>query len=250
MADALVHLAAEARACRICRDAPLRAPPLADPRPVLQISATARLCIASQAPGLRAHQSGRPFDDRSGDRLRDWMGVTRETFYDERRIAILPMGFCFPGYDAHGGDLPPRRECAARWRRPLFELLPDLELILCIGSYAQAWHLGARRASSMTETVRGWRELLASSGAPRVLPLPHPSWRNTGWMKRHPWFEAELLPTLRSEVDVVLRPPLAGGDDAQGPGSARDEVEQEARSAVRADDSPAGCTAGRRADAA
>jgi uracil-DNA glycosylase len=205
VADALARLAAEARACRICRDAPLRAPALPDPRPVLQVSATARLCIASQAPGLRAHESGRPFDDRSGDRLREWMGVTREEFYDEGRVAILPMGFCFPGYDAHGGDRPPRRECASRWRTRFFALLPEIELILCIGSYAQAWHLGSRRAASVTDTVRSWRTILSSGGAPRVMPLPHPSWRNTGWMKRHPWFEAEALPALRREVDAVLR---------------------------------------------
>jgi uracil-DNA glycosylase len=205
VADALARLAAEARACRFCRDAPLRAPALPDPRPVLQVSASARLCIASQAPGLRAHESGRPFDDRSGDRLREWMGVEREEFYDERRVAILPMGFCFPGYDAHGGDRPPRRECAPRWRTRFFALLPDVELILCIGSYAQTWHLGSRRAASMTDTVRSWRTILSSAGAPRVMPLPHPSWRNTGWMKRHPWFEAEALPALRREVDAVLR---------------------------------------------
>ena len=204
MTDPLAELTAAARACRLCRDAPRRAPALPDPRPVFQISATARLCIASQAPGLRAHQSGLPFDDRSGDRLRDWLGISRDAFYDARRIAILPMGLCFPGYDAHGGDRPPRRECAPRWRRGFFDGMPELELILCIGSYAQSWHLPDERGA-MTETVRRWREILGRPAHPRVLPLPHPSWRNSGWLKRNPWFEADLLPRLKAEVAAVLR---------------------------------------------
>lgn len=205
--SALERLCAEAHACRVCRDAPSRGAPLPDPRPVFQASATARLCIASQAPGLRAHESGRPFDDRSGERLRDWMGVTRDEFYDASRVAILPMGLCFPGYGALGGDLPPRRECAALWRTRLLEAMPRIELILCIGSYAQAWHLGAARGrASMTATVQDWRRFLGFNAGARVVPLPHPSWRNTGWIKRHPWFEAELLPTLRAEVARVLRP--------------------------------------------
>jgi uracil-DNA glycosylase len=179
--------------------------PLADPRPVFQASATARLFIASQAPGLRAHESGRPFDDRSGERLRDWMGVSREEFYDASRVAILPMGFCFPGYDAHGSDLPPRRECATLWRARFLAAMPSVELILCIGAYAQAWHLGTARAPSMTATVENWRHFLATDRGPRVVPLPHPSWRNTGWIKRHPWFEAELLPALRTEITRVMR---------------------------------------------
>jgi uracil-DNA glycosylase len=207
LSDVLDRLSAEARACRVCRDTPLRAAPLADPRPVFQASATARLCIASQAPGLRAHESGRPFDDRSGERLRDWMGVTPDEFYDARRVAILPMGFCFPGYDAHGSDLPPRRECATLWRRRFVAAMPSIELILCIGGYAQAWHLGTTRAASMTATVENWRHFLARDTGPRVVPLPHPSWRNTGWIKRHPWFEAELLPALRAEVARTLQRP-------------------------------------------
>jgi uracil-DNA glycosylase len=205
LSDVIDRLSAEARACRVCRDAPLRAAPLADPKPVFQASATARLCIASQAPGLRAHESGRPFDDRSGERLRDWMGVSREEFYDASRVAILPMGFCFPGYDAHGSDLPPRRECATLWRRRFLAVMPSIELILCIGGYAQAWHLGTRRRASMTATVESWRSYLAAEAGPRLVPLPHPSWRNTGWIKRHPWFEAELLPALRAEVARALR---------------------------------------------
>jgi uracil-DNA glycosylase len=205
MSAVLDHLSAQARACRVCRDAPSRVAPLADPRPVFQASATARLCIASQAPGLRAHESGRPFDDRSGERLRDWMGVSREEFYDASRVAILPMGFCFPGYDAHGSDLPPRRECATLWRARFLAAMPSVELILCIGAYAQAWHLGTARAPSMTATVENWRHFLATDSGPRVVPLPHPSWRNTGWIKRHPWFEAELLPALRTEITRVMR---------------------------------------------
>lgn len=205
--SAVAQLCAEARACRVCRDAPSRGAPLADPRPVFQAAATARLCIASQAPGLRAHESGRPFDDRSGERLRDWMGVTPDEFYDASRIAILPMGFCFPGYDAHGSDLPPRRECATLWRPRFLAAMPNIELILCIGAYAQAWHLGAARRASMTATVQDWRRWLGANAGLRVVPLPHPSWRNTGWIKRHPWFEAELLPALRAEVARVLRRP-------------------------------------------
>ena len=174
---------------------------------MFQVSATARLCIASQAPGLRAHESGRPFDDRSGERLRDWMGVSREEFYDATRVAILPMGFCFPGYDAHGSDLPPRRECAALWRSRFLAALPDIELVLCIGAYAQRWHLGAARGPSMTATVEDWRRFLGSNAGPRIMPLPHPSWRNTGWIRRHPWFEAELLPALQMEVARTLRRP-------------------------------------------
>ena len=207
MSDAIDRLRAEARACRICRDAPARGARLADPRPVFQVSATARLCIASQAPGLRAHESGRPFDDRSGERLRDWMGVSRDEFYDASRVAILPMGFCFPGYDAHGSDLPPRRECAALWRSRFVAAMPDIELILCIGAYAQGWHLGAARGPSMTTTVEDWRRFLGSNAGPRIMPLPHPSWRNTGWIRRHPWFEAELLSALRTEVARSLRRP-------------------------------------------
>jgi uracil-DNA glycosylase len=198
-ADEFDVLAAALRACRICRDAPVHGPPLPhEPRPILQGSVSARLCIASQAPGNRANLSGRPFDDPSGVRLRDWLGLDETRFYDPARVAIVPMGHCFPGYDRHGGDRPPRRECAKTWREPVFAALPNLELILVIGLYAQAWHLGSR--SGLTGTVQRWREILAEERRPRVLPLPHPSWRNSGWLKRHHWFEAELLPVLRAEV--------------------------------------------------
>jgi uracil-DNA glycosylase len=202
-------LAARLRACRICRDAPRHGGPLPqEPRPILQGSATARLCIASQAPGTRAQASGIPFRDPSGVRLRRWLGLDEAAFYDPARVAIVPMGACFPGQDAKGGDLPPRRECAAAWRAPLFAALPDLELILLIGQYAQAWHLGAAFQGGLTATVLRWREILAAEGRPRLLPLPHPSWRNNGWLRRHPWFEAELLPVLRDRVRTIVRPGL------------------------------------------
>lgn len=169
-------------------------------------SSTARVLIAGQAPGLRVHQSGIPFDDRSGDRLRDWLGVTRATFYDPGNFAIVPMGFCFPGYDAKGSDLPPRRECAPAWRAAVMAAMPQVELVLTIGQHAQAWHLGGARGASMTQTVQGWRTIFEAPGVPRHLPLPHPSWRNTGWLRRHPWFEAELLPVLRHEIAIRIQP--------------------------------------------
>ncbi len=196
--------AANLRACRICRDSPLYGPPLPqEPRPIVQGTASARLCIASQAPGTRAHRTGIPFMDPSGVRLRAWLGLDEAAFYDASRVAIVPMGSCFPGLDAKGGDKPPRRECAERWREELFAGLADLELILVIGQYAQGWHLG-KMPDGLTGTVRRWREILAEPRAPRVLPLPHPSWRNNGWLKREPWFEAELLPVLKAEVARVM----------------------------------------------
>ena len=195
----LQRLAGDIRACRICRAS--NAGPLPhEPAPVVTPSARAKILIAGQAPGTRVHATGIPFNDRSGDRLRDWLGVTREEFYDARKFAIAPMGFCFPGNDAHGGDLPPRRECAPRWRAPLMALMPQVELVLAIGLYAQQWHLGAARRGSLTETVADWRAVHGEDRRPRVLPLPHPSWRNSAWLKRNPWFEAELLPVLRAEV--------------------------------------------------
>ena len=200
-------LAARLRACRICRDAPRFGGPLPhEPRPILQGSATARLCIASQAPGTRAHASGIPFRDPSGVRLRHWLDLDEATFYDPSRVAIVPMGSCFPGQDRKGGDLPPRRECAPEWRGPLFRALPDLELILLIGQYAQAWHLAEDFEGGLTATVARWREILNAARRPRILPMPHPSWRNNGWLKRHPWFEAELLPVLRAELRIMVRP--------------------------------------------
>ena len=171
-------LASRLRACRICRDAPRYGAALPhEPRPIVQGSVTARLCIASQAPGTRAHASGIPFDDRSGTRLREWLGLDKAIFYDASKVAIVPMGSCFPGQDSKGGDLGPRRECAEAWRRPLFEALPNLDLVLLIGQYAQAWHLRDGFEGGLTETVRRWRDILGNPQKPRILPLPHPSWR-------------------------------------------------------------------------
>ncbi|PKQ02435.1 MAG: uracil-DNA glycosylase [Alphaproteobacteria bacterium HGW-Alphaproteobacteria-12] len=195
----LDRLTADIRTCRICVENPLKAPLPHEPRPVLRVSRKARLCIVGQAPGTRVHASGTPFTDPSGDRLRDWMGVTSEEFYDVSRLAIVPMGFCFPGLDAKGGDLPPRRECAEAWRAQLFELLPQIELTLLVGQYAQAWHLGAARKGSLTATVAAWREY-----GPSFIPLPHPSWRNNAWIRKNLWFEDELLPVLRREVRRLL----------------------------------------------
>jgi len=187
-------LTAEIRACTICaRHLPL------GPRPVLRGLVSARVLILSQAPGTRVHMTGLSFNDRSGDRLREWLDVSRQTFYDESRIAIAPMGFCYPGRDAKGGDLPPRPECAPKWLPSLIEHLPHLELTLLVGSYAIDYFLRGRTKPSMTETVRAWHEYL-----PRYLPLPHPSWRNTGWLKRNPWFADELLPELRKKVRRLL----------------------------------------------
>ncbi len=171
---------------------------------MLVASSTARLLIAGQAPGTRVHASGRPFTDPSGERLRAWMGISSEVFYDAARVAIAPMGFCFPGLDAKGGDKPPRRECAQAWRSELIAAMPQVELVLAIGSYAQAWHLGALRQPTLTQTVADWARIFHQTNRPKVLPLPHPSWRNSGWLKRNSWFETELLPVLRNEVRRLI----------------------------------------------
>jgi len=192
------------RACRVCVDSPRgKALPHA-PRPVLRASATARLAVCGQAPGTRVHASGTPFSDPSGERLRAWMGVTANEFYDEAHVAIVPMGFCFPGQDDKGGDLPPRRECAQLWHRRLFAALPQIELVLAVGAYAQDFHLGPSRGKTLQETMLRWREHLKTKRHPRIFPLPHPSWRNNAWLKKNPWFEAELLPVLRREVRRLL----------------------------------------------
>ncbi|MER8435458.1 uracil-DNA glycosylase family protein [Mesorhizobium sp. M1312] len=204
MSENLENFAAGVRACRICVENPIGRPLPHEPRPVLRPSSSARILIASQAPGTKVHMSGMPFTDASGDRLRDWLGVSSEEFYDTTKFAIVPMGFCFPGQDAKGGDLPPRRECAAAWRAPLMALMPRIDLVLTIGSYAQFWHMGAARRPSLTETVMDWRTIWDAPTNPKVLPLPHPSWRNTGWLKRNPWFEIDLLPFLRSEIRYRL----------------------------------------------
>lgn len=207
----LDRLTAEIRACRICVERPSGRPLPHEPRPVVRPSATARLLIAGQAPGTRVHATGIPFNDASGDRLRDWLGVTREQFYDRKNFAIVPMGFCFPGQDAKGGDLPPRRECAPAWRDALLEQMPQIELVLAIGLYAQRWHMGDRRPASLGDTVRDWRAIVAAGSQPKILPLPHPSWRNTGWLKRNPWFEMDLLPFLRAEIRSRLNPASGNG---------------------------------------
>jgi uracil-DNA glycosylase len=194
-AEPIESLSAAIAACRLCRDAAVKPLPH-EPRPIAVLSTIARILIAGQAPGLRVHETGIPFNDASGNRLRDWLGVTRDQFYDPANFAILPMGFCFPGYDPHGSDLPPRKECAPLWRERALAVMPQIELVLAIGGYAQKWHLGSAMAPSMTDTVRDWQSHLANG----VLPLPHPSWRNTGWLKKNPWFEAELLPALRGKV--------------------------------------------------
>ena len=189
----LQRLLREVRACTICT-----AHLPQSPRPVLQAGATARILIAGQAPGRKVAASGVPFDDASGDRLRAWMGIDKAAFYDPDFIAILPMGFCYPGTGT-SGDLPPRAECAATWRARLLEQLPSIRLTLVIGTYAQAWHLKpAGTGANLTATVGAWRE----QGA-RMLPLPHPSPRNNGWLKRNPWFEADVLPELKARVHAL-----------------------------------------------
>ena len=200
MSVELKRLTARIQACRLCVEAPDGKPLPHEPRPVVRPSATARILIAGQAPGTKVHASGAPFTDASGDRLRDWLGVTAREFYDTDKFAIVPMGFCFPGQDAKGGDLPPRRECALAWRAKLVAAMPQIDLVLAIGLYAQRWHMEAVRRRSLTETVADWRVAWEAGTARKVLPLPHPSWRNTGWMKRQPWFEMELLPFLKAEI--------------------------------------------------
>ena len=182
-------LLAAVRNCRVCEThLPL------GPRPVLQVGATARILVVGQAPGVRVHTSGIPWDDASGDRLRAWTGLSKSRFYDALEVAIIPMGLCYPGR-GRGGDLPPRRECAELWLDQLLTELPHIELTLLIGLHAQRHFLGRRRKNSLTETVKSWREF-----APEYLPLPHPSARNTPWFQRNPWFELDLLPALKQRV--------------------------------------------------
>ncbi|MGV8936709.1 MAG: uracil-DNA glycosylase family protein [Allorhizobium sp.] len=203
--ETIDDLQREIAACRLCRDCPAGGPEKRlphEPLPVAVLSTTARILIAGQAPGLRVHLSGLPFNDASGDRLRQWLGVEREQFYDPARFAIVPMGFCFPGYNALGHDLPPRRECAPFWRARVMAAMPQIELVLAIGRHAQAYHLGERCRPTMTETVSQWRgSFFSDEEGPKVLPLPHPSWRNTAWLKKNLWFEADVLPVLKREVE-------------------------------------------------
>jgi uracil-DNA glycosylase len=169
------------------------------PRPVLQAHPSARILIAGQAPGRKVHETGLPFNDPSGDRLRRWLGVTREQFYDPHLFAIVPMGFCFPGTGT-GGDLPPRPECAITWRSKVLDQLPQIRLTLVLGQYAQVWHLKGERRKTLTETVAAWRDFLPAN----MLPLPHPSPRNIRWFKSNPWFEADVVPELRKRAANLL----------------------------------------------
>lgn len=190
--SSLASLLTEVRACALCAEhLPL------GPRPVVQMHSSARILVAGQAPGRKVHETGIPFNDASGDRLRAWLGISREVFYDAKRVAILPMGFCYPG-TGKSGDLPPRPECAPAWRAALLSRLKNLQLTLVIGRYAQVYHL-PNEGASLTEAVQAWRKTW-----PHTVPLPHPSPRNILWLKRNPWFEMELLPVLRSRVAEVL----------------------------------------------
>lgn len=196
MSETTQQLIQRVSACTLCEDA------LVDGvRPVFQFGTKARILVAGQAPGRKVHETGIPFNDPSGDRLRQWMGIDRETFYDPDQIAILPMGFCYPG-TGKSGDLPPRKECAPQWRQLLLDRLPDLQLILVIGQYAQAWHLAEK--GSVTEIVAKWRDYCFRDQAPAVFPMPHPSPRNNIWLRRNPWFEEELVPELQEQVKRVL----------------------------------------------
>ena len=183
--------------CRLCAARFAATATTHSPRPVVWFRPGARLLIAGQAPGMRVHQSGRPFNDPSGDRLRDWLGLTPDEFYDRDRVAIVPMAFCFPGYDAKGADLPPPPICARTWHAEVMAALPSLRLRVLVGGHAHRWHLGTRQP--VAQTVAAWRE-----HGPGVFPLPHPSWRNTAWLRKNPWFEAEVLPALRAAVRRVM----------------------------------------------
>lgn len=186
--------------CRLCAGDFARTVTAHQPRPVVWLRPGARALVAGQAPGARVHISGRPFTDPSGDRLRAWLGLDEAAFYDRDRVAILPMAFCFPGYDAKGADLPPPRRCAETWREAVLAHLPKVRITFLVGAYAQAWHLGrAATAGGVTATVARWKDY-----APAIFPLPHPSWRNTGWLKRNPWFAEELLPAARQRLKDVL----------------------------------------------
>jgi uracil-DNA glycosylase len=195
----LIRLLREIKACRICESSlPL------GPRPVLRVARTARVLIISQAPGTKVHQTGLPWNDASGDRLREWTQLDRSIFYDEAKIAIVPMGFCYPGAEKNGGDLPPRPECAPLWHERVLAQLPNIRLTLLVGQYAQRCYLGSRRKKSMTETVR-----VFSQYGPDLFPLPHPSWRSTIWTRKHPWFEKSVIPELRKAIQDAIEGPDA-----------------------------------------
>ena len=209
MTTSFQRLAAEIRACRVCIDSPKGEALPHEPRPVFQGLPSVRMMLAGQAPGTKVHASGRPYTDASGDRLREWLGLDEAHFYDEKRVSIMPMGFCFPGQDTKGGDLPPRRECALTWHDRLLAHFHNVELLVLIGQYAQRYHfrrlgLEAHLRDSLQATVENWRHAYEASSKPRLIPIPHPSWRNTGWLKRNPWFSTELLPVLQDEVKRVM----------------------------------------------
>jgi uracil-DNA glycosylase len=190
----LKRILRDVRACRICEaELPL------GPRPVVQLASTARLLIVGQAPGSKVHQTGIAWNDASGDRLRDWIELDRSVFYNEGKVAILPMGFCYPGAGENGGDKPPRPECAPLWHERLLNHLPGHQLTLLVGQYAQRHYLGSGRKGSMTETVKAFSEY-----GPRFFPLPHPSWRSLIWMRKHPWFEQAVIPELRKAVRKLI----------------------------------------------
>lgn len=192
--DSMDELLAAIRACRLCEE---HLPE--GPRPVVHCHRDARILVVGQAPGRRVHQTGIAFNDPSGDRLRMWMGVTREQFYDARQVALIPMGFCYPG-TGDGGDMPPRPECAAAWRAPLLAQLPRIELTLLLGQYALRHHMASSPRKSVTDMVAAWRETWSDG----VVPMPHPSPRNQRWFRKHPWFEEELVPALRKRVGELL----------------------------------------------
>ncbi|MBI1320834.1 MAG: uracil-DNA glycosylase family protein [Candidatus Hydrogenedens sp.] len=190
----LDRLLAEVRACRLCEEhLPL------GPRPVLRAARSARILVVGQAPGTKVHATGVPWNDPSGDRLRDWMGVDRDTFYNEKKVAIIPMGFCYPGRLPRGGDAPPRPECAPHWHPRLLQMLPRLDLMILAGQYAHAYYLGDQRGKALTETVRRFRDFL-----PDIVALPHPSPRNNLWLRKNPWFDEEVIPVLRERVAALL----------------------------------------------
>jgi uracil-DNA glycosylase len=192
-----IPLEQDIAACRLCAERFAATATGHAPRPVVWFRPSARLLIAGQAPGARVHVSGQPFTDASGDRLRDWLGLSPDRFYDRDRVAIVPMAFCFPGYDAKGADLPPPAVCAATWRTRVISALPEVQMTVLVGGAAMRWHLGKGAVSGM---VADWR-VPAARG---IWPLPHPSWRNTGWLRRNPWFEAEVVPALRTAVRQVV----------------------------------------------
>lgn len=194
MTQRLDALLGEIAACRACADDLPHTP-----RPVVMVGPDTRVLICGQAPGRRVHESGLPFTDASGVRLREWMGVDEATFYDSGRIGVAAQAFCFPGTSPKGGDYPPPPRCARLWRARLLALLPKVELTLLVGAHAQRWALAEQARASMSETVRAWRAF-----GPQVIPLPHPSWRNTAWLRANPWFGQELVPHLRARVQEVL----------------------------------------------